>query len=266
MLVRRLAMLLIAALLLAGCATVPLTGRRQLSLVSESEMVVLGGQSYEQFLQESNLSQDARETKMVQDVGQKISLSAEEFMRQHGLEGDLEYYQWEYNLIEADTVVNAFCMPGGKIGVYSGILPIAESENGLAVVMGHEVAHAIAKHGNERMSQLLLAQLGGIALSKAVEEQPEKTRQLVFSAYGIGAQVGVLLPYSRQHESEADRIGLILMARAGYDPRMAIPFWQRMNQEGGARPPEFLSTHPAPERRIKDIRNHLPEALKYYRQ
>jgi len=263
--VRRLAILLFTAILLAGCATVPLTGRRQLSLVSDSEMVALGAQSYEQFLKESNLSEDARETKMVRDVGNRISLSAEDFMREHGMEKDLEHYRWEYSLIEADTVVNAFCMPGGKIGVYSGILPLAQSENGLAVVMGHEVAHAIAKHGNERMSQLLLAQLGGIALSKAVEEQPEKTRQLALAAYGIGAQVGVLLPYSRQHESEADRIGLILMARAGYDPREAVPFWQRMNQQGGARPPEFLSTHPAPERRIKDIRNHLAEALEYYR-
>lgn len=259
-------LLLIMALFIAGCATVPLTGRHQLSLVSEAEMVALGEQSYEQFLQESNLSQDERETKMVRDVGERISLSAEEFMREHGLEKDLDHYRWEFNLIEADTVVNAFCMPGGKVAVYSGILPVAQGENGLAVVMGHEVAHAIAKHGNERMSQLLLAQLGGIALSKALEQKPEKTRQLAFAAYGIGAQVGVLLPYSRQHESEADRIGLILMARAGYDPREAIPFWQRMNEQGGARPPEFLSTHPAPERRIEDLRSQLPEAMKYYRQ
>jgi predicted Zn-dependent protease len=131
-------------------------------------------------------------------------------------------------------------------------------------VVGHEVAHAIANHGGERMSQLLLADLGGMALSKAVEEKPEETRQLAFLAYGVGAQVGVLLPYSRTHESEADRIGLILMARAGYDPRSAVPFWERMAAQKGAEPPEFLSTHPSSDRRIEDIRMHLPEALGYY--
>ena len=201
---------------------------------------------------------------MVQDVGTKIAVSAEKFMREHGMERELEHYQWEFNLIEADTIINAFCMPGGKVAVYSGILPVAQAENGLAVVMGHEVAHAIANHGGERMSQLLLAQLGGMALSQAVKEQPEKTQQLAMLAYGVGANVGLLLPYSRKHESEADRIGLILMARAGYDPQAAIPFWVRMNEQGGARPPEFLSTHPAPEKRIQDIRDQLPEAMKYY--
>jgi len=256
--------LLIFTVLLAGCATVPLTGRRQLSLVSPSEMVTLGAQSYEQFLGQSRLSEDVQEKRMVQDVGTKIALSAEKFMREHGMEAELEHYQWEFNLIEADTIVNAFCMPGGKVAVYSGILPVAQGENGLAVVMGHEVAHAIANHGGERMSQLLLAQLGGMALSQAVKEQPEKTQQLAMLAYGLGANVGVLLPYSRKHESEADRIGLILMARAGYDPHVAIPFWQRMNEQGGERPPEFLSTHPAPERRIRDIGDQIPEAMKYY--
>jgi predicted Zn-dependent protease len=266
MLKRSVWSLLIVTMLLVGCATVPLTGRRQLSLVSQSEMVALGAQSYEQFLEESHLSQDARETEMVRDVGTKIALSAEEFLREHGMEGELEHYQWKFSLIEADTIVNAFCMPGGKVAVYSGILPVAQGEDGLAVVVGHEVAHAIANHGGERMSQLLLAQLGGMALSQAVKEQPEKTQQLAMLAYGVGANVGVLLPYSRKHESEADRIGLIIMARAGYDPQTAIPFWKRMNEQGGERPPEFLSTHPAPERRIQDIRDQLPEAMKYYKQ
>jgi predicted Zn-dependent protease len=255
---------LVLSLFLAACATVPLTGRRQLSLVSSAEMSALGAESYQQFLQESRLSQDAGQTQMVRNVGTRISVAAEAFMRESGLEADLPNYQWEFSLVDADTVVNAFCLPGGKIGVYSGILPVARDETGLAVVVGHEVAHAIAKHGGERMSQLLLVQMGGMALSKAVEEQPEKTQQLLMLAFGIGANVGVMLPYSRQHESEADRIGLVLMARAGYDPRTAVTFWQRMSQEGGPRPPEFLSTHPAPERRINDIRDHLPEALKYY--
>lgn len=266
MLARRWPLMLIVALLLAGCATVPLTGRRQLSLVSESEVVALGAQSYKQLLDESKLSRNTKKTQMVIDVGERIARSAEEFMREHGMEQEIKYYQWEFNLIEADTIVNAFCLPGGKIGVYTGILPVAQNERGLAVVLGHEVAHAIARHGNERMSQLLLAQLGGIALSTAVKEQPEKTRQMLLQAYGIGANVGVLLPYSRRHESEADRIGLILMARAGYDPRGAVPFWQRMGELGKGRPPEFLSTHPSPKRRIQDIQNQLPEALKYYRK
>lgn len=266
MLKRTFAVVLMATVFLVSCAKVPLTGRKQFSLVSQSEMVALGAESYQQFLDESELSQDAQETMMVQEVGEKIALSAEKFMREHGMEKELEYYQWEFNLVEADTIVNAFCMPGGKVAVYSGLLPVAEDKNGLAVVMGHEVAHAIANHGGERMSQLLAAQFGAVVLSEAMKEQPEKTQQLVFLAYGIGANVGVLLPYSRRHESEADRIGLILMARAGYDPREAIPFWQRMSQQGGARPPEFLSTHPEPERRMEDIRNELPEAMKYYQQ
>jgi predicted Zn-dependent protease len=262
---RRCCVLLLAgALLLAACATVPVTGRRQLSLVSSAEMSAMGADSYQQFLQESKLSTDARQTRMVGEVGARVSAATEAFMRENGLEGELQHYRWEFNLVDADSVVNAFCLPGGKIGVYSGILPVARDETGLAVVVGHEVAHAIANHGGERMSQLLLVQMGGMALSKAVEEQPEKTQQLLMLAFGIGANVGILLPYSRQHESEADRIGLILMARAGYDPRAAVPFWERMNQQTGSRPPEFLSTHPAPERRINGIRDHLAEALKYY--
>jgi len=266
MLKRYCILFLSAALLLAACATVPVTGRRQLSLISAPEMAAMGADSYQQFLQESTLSRNAQQTQLVNRVGADIAAAAEVFMREHGMEQEIGNYGWEFNLVEADTVINAFCMPGGKIGVYSGILPVSRDETGLAVVVGHEVAHAIANHGGERMSQLLLVQMGGMALSKAVEEQPEKTQQLLMLAFGIGANVGVLLPYSRQHESEADRIGLILMARAGYDPRAAVPFWERMNEQGGARPPEFLSTHPAPERRIADIREHLAEALKYYQQ
>ena len=182
------------------------------------------------------------------------------------MESEIKNYRWEFNLIENDKMVNAFCMPGGKVGVYTGILPITQNETGLAVVMGHEIAHAIAKHGNERVSQGLLAQLGGVALSTALSKNPGTTNQIFMAAYGVGANVGVLLPYSRLHESEADRIGLILMAKAGYDPREAVPFWQRMNEKGGPRPPEFLSTHPAPESRIKQIQDLIPEAMKYYKE
>jgi predicted Zn-dependent protease len=263
---RRLALLGLAGIALAGCATVPVTGRSQLSFVSQVELTAMGAESYSQFIAESTLSEDPTATAMVRRVGGRVAGAAETFMRSHGLEAQLRYYDWEFNLIDDDETANAFCISGGKIAVYTGLLPIAETETGLAVVVAHEVAHALANHGGERMSQLLLAELGGIALSKAVEEEPRKTRELWMAAYGIGAQVGVLLPYSRQHESEADRIGLILMAQAGYDPRAAIPFWQRMAAEGGAGPPEFLSTHPNPETRIADIRGHLPEALQYYQE
>ena len=187
-------------------------------------------------------------------------------MRENGMEKEIETYHWEFNLIEDDKTINAFCMPGGKIAVYTGILPVTQDENGLAVVLGHEVAHALANHGGERMSQMMLAQLGATSLSVALSSQPALAKDLIMQAYGVGANVGVLLPYSRRHELEADHIGLILMARGGYDPRTAIPFWQRMNNVGGERPPEFLSTHPTPEKRIEDIQKEIPEAMKYYKQ
>jgi predicted Zn-dependent protease len=263
---RRGFLLALVALISAGCATVPVTGRRQLSLVPQAELTSVGAESYRQFISESKLSEDAGETARVVGVGRRIASSAEVFLRSHGLAGDLEYYDWEFSLIDDDETANAFCVSGGKIAVYTGILPITRDDDGLAVVVAHEVAHALANHGGERMSQLLVAELGGMALAKAVEKEPQRTQELWKLAYGIGAQVGVLLPYSRQHEAEADRIGLILMAQAGYNPEAAIPFWQRMAAEGGSRPPEFLSTHPAPETRIDKIREHLPEALEYYRR
>lgn len=264
--VRRTLPLIFTGLALVGCATVPITGRSQLSLVPQAELSAMGAESYHEFIGESKLSQDAEATAMVRRVGGRIARSAETFLREHGLESDLQYYDWEFNLIDDDETANAFCISGGKIAVYTGLLPITENEGGLAVVVAHEVAHALANHGGERMSQLLVAELGGMALAKAVEKEPERTQELWLTAYGIGAKFGFLMPYSRQHESEADRIGLILMAQAGYDPRAAIPFWQRMAAEGGPRPPEFLSTHPSPETRIEDIREHLPEALEYYRE
>jgi predicted Zn-dependent protease len=182
-----------------------------------------------------------------------------------GREHEVDRYGWEFNLIEDDETVNAWCLPGGKVAVYTGILPYTRDENGLAVVLGHEVAHALAGHGNERMSQALLVNMGGIALSVALSQRPGETQQLFMAAYGLGASVGVLLPYSRLHENEADRIGLILMARAGYDPRVAVEFWQRMDEEGSARPPELLSTHPAPQSRIESLRAFVPEAMEHYR-
>jgi predicted Zn-dependent protease len=251
-------------LILLGCETVPVTGRKGLHLIPDSELLSMSFDQYQDVLQKSKLSQDRQKVEMVRGVGGRIAKASEAFLKEAGLGSEIKNYKWEFNLIEDDKTVNAWCMPGGKVGVYTGILPITENETGLAVVMGHEVAHAIAKHGNERMSQGLLAQFGAIGLSVALSNSPAATSDIFMSAYGVGANVGALLPYSRLHESEADRIGLILMARAGYDPREAIPFWERMNKKGGARPPEFLSTHPAPETRIKDLKALVPEAMKYY--
>lgn len=251
-------------LFFAGCAEVPLTHRRGLHLLPQSQMMALSLQQYDKVLKESRLSKDQQKVNMVQRVGRRISGAAEEFMRDSGLADQIKNYQWEFNLIQDDKTVNAWCMPGGKIAVYTGILKYTRDETGLAVVVGHEVAHAIARHGNERMSQGLLVSLGGMALSVAIREKPAMTQQIFMGAFGLGASVGVLLPYSRVHEYEADRIGLTIMAMAGYDPRKAVDFWQRMAKQGGARPPEFLSTHPATEERIARIRELVQEAIPYY--
>jgi predicted Zn-dependent protease len=256
---------MIILLIVLGCATVPLTERKTLRLVSDSELATLSIQQYSEVLKKSKLSNDPGKVHLVKRVGERIARASEAFMKDSGMEADIKNYKWEFNLIEDDQVANAWCMPGGKVAVYTGILPITHDESGLAVVLGHEIAHAIANHGNERMSEALLVQLGGASLSLALSKEPALTNQLFMAAYGLGANVGILLPYSRVHESEADRIGLVLMAKAGYDPRVAVPFWQRMNEKGGARPPEFLSTHPAPETRIKQIQALIPEAMKYYR-
>jgi len=252
-------------ILLSACAPVPITERRSLQILPDSALAALSLQQYSEVLKKSKLSNDSLKVQMVRRVGGRIAQATEEFFRESGMEEEIQNYKWEFNLVEDDKVVNAWCMPGGKVAVYTGLLPVAGDETGLAVVLGHEIAHAIAKHGNERMSQGLLAQLGGIGLAAALGSQPATTTNLFMTAYGAGAQLGVLLPYSRVHESEADRIGLVLMAKAGYDPRQAIPFWERMNAKGGSRPPEFLSTHPAPETRIENLKTLMPEAMRYYR-
>lgn len=260
------ACILILSLVLLACTTVAVTGRKQLNLIPSSTMLSMSTEQYGEFLNASKLSQDEEKTQMVKRVGARIQKAVEQYYADRGISDKLKDYDWQFNLVESEEV-NAWCMPGGRVVVYTGILPITKDESGLAVVMGHEIAHAIAEHGNERMSQGLLTQLGGIALSKALEEKPEQTQQLWMAAFGVGAQVGVLLPYSRLHESEADHLGLIFMAMAGYDPNAAVSFWERMAQEkGGAAPPEFLSTHPSDETRIKKIRALLPEAMKYYKK
>lgn len=247
------------------CSTVPITGRSQLNLIPASEMNSMSFQQYSDFLKTNKLSTNKKDDEMVKRVGQRIQKAVETYFAQNNLSKELEGYNWEFNLVESPEV-NAWCMPGGKVVVYTGILPITKDETGLAVVMGHEIAHAVAQHGAERMSQGLLQQLGGVALSVAIKDKPETTQNLFMTAYGVGTTVGVMLPFSRTHESEADHLGLIFMSMAGYDPTVAVDFWRRMASQGGSKPPEFLSTHPSDETRIADIKKELPEALKYYKK
>jgi len=257
---------LFVVFLLISCSTVPVTGRKQLALIPSSTMLSMSFQQYDAFLKTNKLSTNQEQTEMVKRVGLKIQKAVEQYMAEKNLSHALKDYRWEFNLVESPEV-NAWCMPGGKVVVYSGILPITGDENGLAVVMGHEIAHAVARHGDERMSQGLIVQTGGMALSAALATKPETTRQLWMTAFGLGASVGVILPYSRLHENEADRLGLIFMAMAGYDPRMAVQFWERMSQQKkGSAPPEFLSTHPADDTRIQSIKAQIPEAMTYYRK
>lgn len=263
---KKIAIVFLSLMVVLGCSRVPVTGRKQLDLLPNSEVLALANSSYQQFLSENKISTDAQNTALVKRVGGNIANAVEKYFAQHDMKKELKGYKWEFNLIESKEA-NAWAMPGGKTVVYSGILPITKDEAGLAVVMGHEIAHAVAKHGNERMSQGLLAQLGGVALDVALRNKSQETRGLFMAAYGAGATVGYLLPFSRLQESEADRLGLIFMAMAGYDPRTATEFWKRMEaQSHGGSMPEFLSTHPSHETRIRDIEKHLPEALKYYNQ
>jgi predicted Zn-dependent protease len=253
-------------LLLAGCSEVEITGRKQFNIVPDSTMNSLSFQSYGEFLSSHKLSTNAEQTQMVKRVGGRIQNAVEQYCKTNNIEDLLEGYKWEFNLVE-DPNINAWCMPGGKVVVYTGILPVTRNETGLAVVLGHEIAHAFAKHGAERMSQGLVVELGGVALSVALKDKPEQTKNLFMQSYGVGTQVGVLLPYNRVQENEADHLGLIFMAMAGYNPEEAIGFWQRMAaQKKGAKTPEFLSTHPADETRIQNLKDLLPEAMEYYRK
>ncbi len=264
--ISKLLIFCLSAVLLAGCSEVEITGRKQLNFVPSSTMHSMSFDAYDEFLSQHKLSTDAEKTQMVKRVGGRIQRAVEDYAARNGIEDKLNGYQWEFNLVE-DPNVNAWAMPGGKVVIYTGILQVAQDETGLAVVMGHEIAHAFAKHGAERMSQGLLVQMGGVALSTALDKYPQKTKALFMQSYGVGTQLGILLPYSRTHESEADHLGLIFMAMAGYDPRQAPAFWERMAaQSKGGAPPEFLSTHPAHETRIQDLKALIPDAMTYYRQ
>ncbi len=250
-----------------SCSQVAITGRKQLNLVPDFMMNSMALQSYNEFLSTNKLSTNAKQTRMVKDVGARIQTAVEKYCAENNLSSRIKNYQWEFNLVE-DSNVNAWCMPGGKVVVYRGLLPVTQNEAGLAVVMGHEIAHAIAKHGAERMTQGLLVDMGGMALSEALANRPEQTKNLFMQSYGIGTELGVLLPYSRLHENEADRMGLIFMAMAGYNPNEAVSFWERMvaANKGQPKPLEILSTHPADSTRIKNIKKLIPEAMQYYKK
>ncbi|HEU19636.1 MAG TPA: M48 family peptidase [Deltaproteobacteria bacterium] len=226
-------------------------------------MLTTSFQQYDQFLETNMLSKDEHNTRMVKTVGERIQRAVERYYRENNMSHKLKGYAWEFNLVESDDV-NAWCMPGGKVVIYTGILPYTKDESGLAVVIGHEVAHAIAEHGNERMSQMLFYQMGGMALGVAMAEKPAETQKLWMTAFGVGAQFGVILPYSRLHEREADHLGLVFMAMAGYDPNTAVEFWKRMARDKESSPPEFLSTHPSDETRINAIKKLIPEVMPYY--
>jgi predicted Zn-dependent protease len=251
-------------IMLFACARVPITGRKQLSFVPESQVLSMSLQQYSDFLKTSKLSDNKQQTQMVKTVGSRIADAVGRYFAQNNMSNQLKDYKWEFNLVQ-DSQINAWCMPGGKVVVYTGIMPVVQNEDGLAVVLGHEISHAVANHGDERMSQQLLTQFGGAALSVALQKQPEKTQQIFLASYGVGSQVGILLPYSRVQESEADHLGLIFMAMAGYDPHGALDFWQRMmNSQKGSSPPAFLSDHPSDETRLNKIEELMPEAMQYY--
>ena len=252
-------------LFFTACSTVLMTGRKQLLLVSDAEVLTSSFQSYKQFIDSVPASADKINTSLVRKVGQKMAGVVENYLKSNGLEADVANFAWEFNLVK-DSSMNAFCMPGGKVVVFEGILPVTKNEVGMAVVLGHEIAHAIAKHSNERMSQQMLLQYGAALADGLVADKPAQTRATISTIYGIGAQYGVMLPYSRKHEYEADQLGLIFLAMAGYDPTEAITFWERMATGSKTAPIEFMSTHPSDANRIAKIKEMLPEAMKYYKK
>lgn len=257
-------------LLVSACAKVPITKRNQMNLLPESEMISMSLTSYSDFLKQNPPVNGGADAIMVKSVGSKIQSSVIQYMNKNGFGDRIKGYKWEYNLVN-NPEVNAWCMPGGKVVVYSGLLPVTQNEQSLAIVMGHEIAHAVARHGNERMSQSLLASAGGMALDLYMTQKPEATRNLFMGLYGIGATGGILA-YSRMQESEADKLGLVFAAMSGYDPHVAIAFWQRMAQssKSGASSgidyyiKKYTSTHPPDDVRIKDLQAYMPEAMKYY--
>lgn len=255
-------LVVITALLLQTCGSVPLTGRRQLQLVSDQQVIALSLQQYQEFMRTAPVIRGTANAQMVQRVGTRVANAVETFLKNNGYESELQNYAWEFSLVKEPSV-NAFAMPGGKIVIYEGLLPVTQSEEALAVVVGHEIAHVVAKHSAERMSQQVAAQYGGAIAGGLLGNS--LGAQLGQQVFGLGAQYGVMLPYARKQEYEADELGLAFMALAGYDPRAAVPFWTRMAQSSqGGRTPEFLSTHPTDANRIANLEKIMPNVLTYY--
>lgn len=253
-------------LLLVSCKTVPVTGRKQLNLVPDFMIKEMAFTQYDSVVKASpTLSQYDARAQLVTRVGNRIQQAVERYMLENNMSKDLKNFKWEFNTIN-ENIINAWCMPGGKVVVYTGLLPVTQTEEGLAVVMGHEIAHAIARHGNERMSEALLVGLGGLALQEALKEKKESTQLIFLGLYVVGSKLALELPNSRMQESEADKLGLIFMSMAGYNPEEAVPFWQRMaGANKGTKLPEFLSTHPSDETRINKLSAIIPEIKnKYY--
>lgn len=248
-----------AAALIVSCATNPFTGKKTMAFVPDSSLFASSFQQYSEFLKENKVVTGTNDAQMVQRVGDKIRKAAEQWLSANGYSNYLSDYKWEYKLVQ-DNAVNAWCMPGGKIVVYSGLLKVAKTEAGLATVMGHEVAHALANHGQQRMSASVLQQLGAVGVGVATNSSSEQTKQLAMMAYGAGSNVAGMMPFSRSHESEADRIGLILMAVAGYNPSEALDFWKRMSAQSGGGSIELLSTHPSDQTRISNLQKLIPIA------
>lgn len=262
---KRILITTLFSIFIFACSTNKITGSKQLLLVSDGEMASMSLSEYQKVISTSKVLSPAtnKNAAMVQKVANRLITAITQYYNQNGLSQEIAEYKWEVNLIDENTV-NAWCMPGGKIVVYTGLLPVTQNETALAIVMGHEITHALAKHGAARMSEAMIANYGGMALSELVKNKPQETQNLFNTAVGIGTNVGVLLPHSRKNETEADKFGLRYAALAGYDPREAIAFWKRMSQQGGQKPPVFLSTHPADEQRIADLQAIMDETLKNY--
>lgn len=262
--IKRISVIVLLAVIFVQCSKVPVTGRKQFRMLPESMILGMSLTAYNDFMSSNPAvtNTDSR-TQLVKSTGSRLKTATVDYLKKHGFSKRLKQFSWEFNLVENNTV-NAWCMPGGKIVVYSGLLPVTENEAGLATVMSHEIAHAVARHGNERMSQQLIVLLGGVSLAIALQEHPQETQNIFLAVYGVGGALGVLA-YSRKHEYEADKIGMVFMALAGYDPAEGVKFWERMAARStGANMPQFLSTHPSDENRIKAMKEFLPTAKKYY--
>jgi len=255
---KKIVVLLVIAFLLDACSTVPITGRKRINFVSDAQVLPTSFAQYKTFLSENKKSKDLKKTQEIRTIGSRISKAVDKFMRANNMVAEANGYKWEFNLIE-DKTLNAWCMPGGKVVFYTGILPIAKNTDGIAAIMGHEIAHAFAKHGQERMSSAQIQQIGSVAVTMGTQKKDAKQQQIWNMAYGLGSQMG-MLKFSRDHETEADKLGMVFMIMAGYNPQEAVNVWIRMSKVGGSKTPEFMSTHPSNATRIANLKAFMPEA------